>query len=68
MALSIKQLRRRALKKTEAQANLELAAPTVSATSGTAASDYNEDLQSSDFDETSDESISNCDSYDSCDD
>lgn len=67
MALSIKQVRRRALKKTQAQANLELAAPTVSATSGTAAIDHNED-QSSDLEETSDESISNCDSYDSCDD
>jgi len=53
MALSIKQLRRRALKKAQVQANLELAAPTASTTSEPA-SDVN--IQSSDHEESSEES------------
>ena len=39
MALSIKQLRQRALKKAQVQASLELAAPTASTTSELTASD-----------------------------
>lgn len=57
MALSIKQIRRRALKKAQAQgkANLQLATATVSTrTSEPAACDNNE--QSSDYEESSEES------------